>query len=118
MPLWDIQGNQLCSGGGLDRMYFKYILELCRFCVGFLKKSREVDVEESGNMTQVEQTDVSQVDGLLKQHIVRNHAPGDKVPQSPDVLKILNRWYPKGRGGIWPFRYGIAGHDRGARRRQ
>lgn len=48
------QNNQMYSTGELGKMYLKYIFELFRFRVGFLKKAREMDVQESRNMTQVE----------------------------------------------------------------
>lgn len=59
--------------------------------MGLFQKSGQVDVEESRNMPQVEQTDVSQVDRLLEQHRRRDHTPGDAVPSGPHVPPVLRR---------------------------
>lgn len=53
-----------------------------------LQQLAQVDVQEGGNMTGVEQTDVAKVDRLLKQHTVGNHPASDEVPQRPHVLKV------------------------------
>ena len=55
-----------------------------------------MDVQERRDVTLVEQTDVAQVDWLLEQHRMRNHAPVDVVPCGPHILPLLNRRQSKG----------------------
>lgn len=58
--------------------------------MGFLEKPREMDVEESGDMTKIKQADVPQINRFLEKHRRGDHATCDKVPRSPQVLPILN----------------------------
>ena len=50
-----------------------------------------MNVQESWNVTQIEQTDVPQINRLLEKHLRRNHAQGDEVPDSPHVVPIFYR---------------------------
>ena len=72
------------------RLYLKYIFELFGFGMRLPKKPGEMDVEESGDMTQVKQTDMSQINRFLEKHRRGNHATRDEVPDSPQVLPILD----------------------------
>ena len=43
-------------------------LEFFRFSMLTLKQSRQMNIQECGNVTLVEQTDMAEVDRLLKEH--------------------------------------------------
>ena len=50
---------------------------------------REQHIKEGRNMANVEETLVPQVDGLLVQHLLRDHSKGDEVPCLPDVAPLI-----------------------------
>lgn len=72
-------------------------LELYWFGVGFLQELRQVDGQESRDMSAIEQADVPEVDGFLKQHRRRDHLTRDEIPRSPHVVPLLQRREREGR---------------------
>ena len=78
--------------------YLENVLEFLRLSVRFLEEFRQVDIEESRDMTQIKQADMAEVNRFLEQHGGWNHPPGNEVPCKPQVLPVLNRWYAKRRG--------------------
>jgi hypothetical protein len=50
-----------------------------------------------GDVSNVEEAYVSQINGLLMKHLPRDHSQGDHVPSGPQVLPIIHGGYPKWR---------------------
>jgi hypothetical protein len=75
-------------------------LESVRLSMGLLQKPRQMDVEESGDVPKIEKANVAEVDRLLHEHRMRDHASGDAVPSGPEVLPVVRRGYTEGRRGI------------------
>lgn len=51
----------------------------------------ELDVEERGDMAQVEDAGVSQLDGLFGQFLLGQHSSRDGVPGRPERLPVIDR---------------------------
>lgn len=56
---------------------------------GLARHFRQLDVEERRDVAQVEDAGVTQLDGLLLQLLVREHALGDNVPRLPERGPVL-----------------------------
>lgn len=67
-------------------------LEVLRLGVRFLQQSRQMNVQEGGNVAEVEQANVPQVNRFLVQHRGGNHPPGYEVPCIPDFFPLLPGW--------------------------
>jgi hypothetical protein len=59
------------------------ILEVLWLGMGLVEVSREEDVEESWDMTDVEKILVSKIDRLLQQHLLLDHPQRDPIPERP-----------------------------------
>lgn len=61
-----------------------------------------MDIQKSGYVAEVEQTDVPQINGLLVQHRSGYHPPGNEIPRSPNLLPLLHGWNGEwSRGVVW-----------------
>jgi hypothetical protein len=67
--------------------------------VRLLKQTGQMDVQECRDMALVEETDMTQVDWLLKKHRRWNHLTIDEVPCSPHVAPFLDGGKPERRAG-------------------
>lgn len=68
----------------------KDFVESCRLSGRELRSLVNLDVQECRDMTQVEDTSVSQLDWLLLKVLVGQHSLGDNVPARPEGLPILD----------------------------
>jgi hypothetical protein len=59
------------------------ILEVLWLGMGLVEVSREEDVEESWDMTDVEKILVSKIDRFLQQHLLLDHPQRDPIPERP-----------------------------------
>lgn len=60
--------------------------------MGLTQEPRQVDVQESWDVAEIEQTDMSEVDRFLVKQFGRNHPHCDRVPCRPEG-------FPLGEGG-------------------
>lgn len=51
-----------------------------------------VRTEKCGNVTEVEDQCITQLDWLRHEFVARNHGPCHYVPCSPQILKLLKSW--------------------------
>lgn len=49
----------------------------------------QLNVQECGNMTEVEDAGVAKLDGLVVELFVRKHAPGDNIPGTPESAPLV-----------------------------
>lgn len=53
------------------------VLKMLRLRVGSVRHTREMDINESGDMAEVEEADMPEVDRFLVEHFLREHFEGD-----------------------------------------
>lgn len=63
--------------------------------MGLLQEFGQLDVKKGWDVTEIEETNVSKIDGFLIKHCRRNHAQSDEIPKAPQRLPILSRRYTK-----------------------
>ncbi|KAK8028755.1 hypothetical protein PG991_005811 [Apiospora marii] len=64
----------------------------CWLCRGQLGHFAELNIQEGRNVPQVEDAGVAQLDRLVKQLLIGQHALRDGIPAKPKVLPVIERW--------------------------
>lgn len=63
-------------------------VEIDRLCSTSARRLLQLDVEEGGNVAEIENAFITQLDWLLAEFFIGEHLSGDGIPQLPETLPI------------------------------